>query len=343
MKPKLYRYQYFSMIVLYCLSGIFLPGILERSRGIASYPAFLAAPFIGVGLLLLLICALKGEGGIAAIARRRLGKVVGGAVSIIYIAYFLLTAGELFCFYGLYLSAGEEPLFYFIPIALTAMLAAGYGTTALGRTALIFAPLMLIFAFGLSASGFAKGNFENFLAFAVLSWEEIGMIALVLAVLSMGQVIAVMAISPAQCRTAKLTLSAALLPNIAVIGIAAAAIMLDGQTPLINDVKYFPQKASGDFSELKMIAEFVLFFCAAFRISVCLRAAAVTAAELANVQSARRFIFSFALGLLGIARMLSQNIGEFAEYLLRYTPVIGALPLVILPLLLIIFRRRELR
>lgn len=340
MKPKLYRYQYFCMVVLYCLSGIFLPGILERSRGTASYPAFLAAP-IGLLPILLLTAALKGEGGISAIAKRRLGKLAGGAVSLVYIAYFLLCAGELLCFYGLYLSAGEAPLFYLVPITLTVTLAAACGTTALGRTAVIFAPLMLIFALGLGASGVIRGDFRNFLPFAVLSWEELGRIALMLGILSIGQVAAVIAIAPADCRTAGLTTAAALIPNLAVTGIAAAAVLLDGQTPLLNDVLYFSQTASGDFTELKVIAAFVLFFCAAFRMSVCLRAAAAATAELANAGSARRFVFAYAPGILAIALILPQNLGSFAEYLLRYAPVSAALPLVILPLVLLAFRRRE--
>ena len=110
------------------------------------------------------------------------------------------------------------------------------------------------------------------------------------------------------------------LHNTAILCRSIASVLLDGQTPLINNVKYFSQEASGDFTELKVIAEFVLFFCAAFRMSVCLRAAAVTAAELTEEKSARRFLLPFAVAVLITARVLSQNIGEFAEYLLRYIP-----------------------
>lgn len=341
MRPKLYRYQYLSMTALFCLSGIFLPGIMKRTRGTAAYPAFLIALPVGMLILWLLSAALNGEGGIAAIAKRRLGRIFGGIVSGIYIAYFLLIASELFCFYGLYLSAGEKPVFYLAPIALAVMISAEHGTTVLGRAALLFAPLMLLFAFGMGISGAVRGDFANFLPFAALSWGELAELSLSLAALGIGQAAAVMAISPAEHRTAKNTLLAALVPNLAVILIAAAAVLIDGQTPLINRVAYFSPAASGDFAELKIVAAFVLFFCTAFRLSVCLRAAAVTTAELMEVREARRFVPPYAAVLLAGAVMLAGNIGALAEYLLRYTPYISALPLVILPILLLIFRRKE--
>ena len=165
--------------------------------------------------------------------------------------------------------------------------------------------------------------------------------ALVIAVVGTGQIAAVMAIAPAEVRDAKATLAAAVLPNIAVMLIAAAAVFLDGQTPLINDVKYFSPYASGDFSELKIIAEFVLFLCAVFRMSVCLRAAVVTTEELAGRREMRLLLPIYAAVLFALGMGLSGNIGVFAEYLLRYTPVIGVLPLVILPTLLLAFRGKE--
>jgi len=343
MKPKLYRYQYISMTALFCLSGIFLPGILERSRGTASYPAFLPALPIGILIVWLLTAAFRGEGGFAAIAERRLGKLFGGVTAVVYILYFLLIAGELLCFYGLYISVGEAPIFYLAPISIAVMLAAEWGTTALGRTALIFAPLLLLFTLGLAATGIITGDFANFVPFTCLSWREIAEISLMIAALGMGQVAAVMAVSPAAVRTAKTTLPAVILPNILVLLIAAAAILIDGQTPLINRVKYFSPYASGDFSELKIVASFVLFFCTAFRLSVCLRAAAVTTAELMGRKEARYIIPAYAAVLLGLSTMLSGNIGVLAEYLLRYTPYVSALPLVILPLVLLVFRGKERR
>ena len=61
----------------------------------------------------------------------------------------------------------------------------------------------------------------------------------------------------------------------------------------------------------------MLFFCTAFRLSVCLRAAAVTTAELAGAREARKFVFPYAGVLLAGALMLAGNIRALAEYLLR--------------------------
>ena len=198
---------------------------------------------------------------------------------------------------------------------------------------------MLLFAFGMGISGAVRGDFANFLPFTVLSWGEIAEISLSLAALSMGQAVAVMAISPAEHRKARPTVLAALVTNLAVILIAAAAVLIDGQTPLINRVAYFSPSASGDFAELRIAASFVLFFCTAFRLSVCLRAAAVTTAELVNIRKTQRLIPPYAAILLAGALLLAGNIGDLAEYLMRYTPYISALPLVILPLALLISRR----
>ena len=342
MNIRLYRYQYLSMAGLFCVAGIFLPGILARTVGKHAYPAFLPAYLLGLGLVALHGAVFRGSrGGLCAIARARLGKVPGSAVGAVYLLYFLLIGCELLCFYGLYVS-WEDPLWlYLAPAAVAVMMAGSKSTTVLGRAALLFGVFALGLAAALGISGVAAGDPENLRGFASADGKTIARLGVSLGVLGAGQLIALMTISPEKARGMKNSLAAAAVGNGIVLLIALVSLLIEGQTPLLNRVTFFSYEIRGKLSQLRIAAEAVLFFCAVFRVTVCLRAAACMAGELFSLPDERPLAPALGVLMFAMSAGLSENIGAVGEYLLRYSPVVSALPLGIFPLLLICARRKE--
>ena len=342
MNSRLYRYQYLSMAGLFCLANLFLPGIVAETVGKSAYPAFLPGYLLGLGLVAIHGAAFgKSSGGICSVARKRLGKAVGGAVGAVYLVYFLLIGCELMSFYGLYVSGEDPAALYLAPAAIAVLLAGGKSTTVLGRAALIFVVFALGLAAALGFSGIAAGNAENLRGFVSADRRTLGQIALSLGVIGAGQLIAVMTISPEKVRGMKNSLVAAAVGNGVVLLIALTSLLIEGQTPLLNQVPFFSYEIRGKLSQLRIVAEAVLFFCAIFRITVCLRAAACTAAELFRLPDERPLAPALGVLMFAMSMGLSENIGAAAEYVLRYSPMISAFPLGILPLVLICFRRKE--
>lgn len=342
MKSGLYRYQYFSIALLFCMANIFLPGILGRSAGKNVYPAFLPAYFLGL-LLLLLYTAVFGRssGGVCRIAKARLGDFPGKVVGIIYLLYFLLIGCELMSFYGLYVSGEDTVYLYLAPAALAVIFAGSRRTAELGRTAVIFVCVALLLAIPLGFSGFIAGDLSNLRGFTCADWGELGEVTRMLAAVESGQMIAVMTIAPSEERYRKDTILAAAIGNGIVLLIALTSLLIEGQSPLINKIPFFSYTAKGRLSQLRIAAEAVLFFCTVFRIAICLRAAVCTAAEVFSLSDERPLSPAFGTLLFAMSVGFSENIAAVAQYLLHLSSRISALPLVILPLILWIRREKE--
>lgn len=344
MKSRLYRDQYLAMVGMFCMANLFLPGMVAKLMGKAAFVAFVPGYFLGMLLILLHGAALrKSPGGICAAAKMRWGKYLGSVAGAVYLAYFLWIGGELMSYYGLYLSGEMGAAFYLVPIALAVIFAGGKSTTVLGRAALIFAVIALALAIPLGISGFIAGNVKNLYAFPPVDWREAGWLTLSLAALEAGQLIAIRAIAPAEKGTTKMTLIAAAIGNGAVLLIAFASILIEGQTPLLNDVAFFSYTVQGGVSQLRIIAEGVLFFCAVFRIAVCLRAAGCTARELFCLREERPIVAVLGGMMFALALCFAKNIADAAEFILWKTPYVSAIPLVLLPLLLWIFSKKKQR
>lgn len=342
MNTRLYPYQYVSMAGLFCLTNIFLPGMVARTAGKSFYPAFLPAFLIGILLILLYGRLLKNcRGGICTAARERLGKPLGSAVGAVYVLYFLFAGCELMSFYGLYASGEDTVFLYLAPFALAATFAGGKSTTILGRAALIFGVFALALAATLGVSGIFSGNWENLRFFSSAEPMELGKLSLALAATGWGQLLAVMTIAPAEDRKQKYSLIAAAVSNGIVLLIALTSLLIEGQTPLLNEVRFFSYAVEGKLSQLRVIAEAILFLCAVFRVSVCLRAAVHTAGELFSLPDERPLAPAFGALLFAMGVGFAENIGAAAEFVLLYSPCAAALPLLILPLLLLCFGRKK--
>ena len=337
--PRLYGYQYVFMVMLFCLSNIFLPGIVESGAGTGAFSGFLFAIPIGL-LLIFLYCRLfsRKNAGLCSVAERAFGKGLGKAVCAVYALYFLFVTAELLSFYGMYavdnITENIKPVFFVAPAVLVAAFTAAKSTAVVGRTSVVVGAVMLTAAAVFSVASIFSGNVKNLSPLVSAPLPTLVKVTLSLTSLEFGQLIAVVSLSSAQegKKLAKKTLLSSLVGNGIVILTALALVLIKGQSATINDVAY----AAGGSGELnlgglKVLAAAVFFFSAIFRVSVCLRAATCCIKDVFGVRDERPLALPAGTVLLGLSLVFCENISASVEFMLKYAWVIGLLPQLIIP------------
>lgn len=345
-RQKIYLYQYSFLLVLACLSNLFIIGAVEGQAGSETWMAFLFCFPLGLLVNLLAIGLFARNPGCTLhdINIRAFGKILGNIATVLYTLYFFLISAILLNYYGLYtvdtVLVQMRLIFFIAPVMLAVAYTAKKGIETLGRMSVIVGAVILVVCIAAVVFEIATGEPEHLLPILAAPPEKMIQVVLALTTIEFGELLAVMTCVPNVKERKKLvkpTLLSILAGNGLVLLFAVGNILVGGQTAYMNTVGFFRASQSTELFQaingVKMLVVAAFFFAVVFRLTIHLRAICQCLAETFHLADQKHLALPVGALVAGFAQFISGSSLEVSRFLVQVYPYIAVVPQVGLPAL----------